>query len=99
MLGKRSAGNLHATFDAAGGGNMMAKPMRHCSTLHGKFYKTKLRGFMHIVNIKLASWARRKYKKLKASEMKAIRWLCGVCNRQPKLFAHWSLLGSKPTVG
>lgn len=66
---------------------------------YGKFYKTKLRGFMHIVNIKLASWARRKYKKLKASEMKAIRWLCGVCNRQPKLFAHWSLLGSKPTVG
>jgi group II intron reverse transcriptase/maturase len=66
---------------------------------YGKFYKTKLKSFMHIVNVKLASWARRKYKNLRASEMKAIRWLHGVTVRQPNLFVHWALLGSKPTVG
>lgn len=65
---------------------------------YGKFYKTKLKKFMHIVNIKLASWARRKYKNLRASEMKAIRWLYGISVRRPDLFAHWSLLGSKPTA-
>jgi RNA-directed DNA polymerase len=65
---------------------------------YSKFYKTKLVDYMHIVNVKLASWARRKYKNLRASEMKAIRWLYGVSVRQPKLFAHWALLGSKPTI-
>ena len=65
---------------------------------YGRLYKTKLKSFMHIVNVKLASWARRKYKNLRASEMKAIRWLHGVCRRQPNLFAHWALLGSKPTI-
>ncbi len=65
---------------------------------YGKFYKTKLKSFMHIINVKLAGWARRKYKNLRASEMKAIRWLHGVTVRQPTLFAHWALLGSKPTI-
>lgn len=65
---------------------------------YGKFYKTELKKFMHIINVKLASWARRKYKNLRASEMKAIRWLHGVTVRQPTLFAHWALLGSKPTI-
>ena len=65
---------------------------------YGKFYKTKLKKFMHIINVKLASWARRKYKNLRASEMKAIRWLHGVTVRQPNLFAHWAPLGSKPTI-
>ncbi|HEX9511873.1 MAG TPA: group II intron reverse transcriptase/maturase [Puia sp.] len=66
---------------------------------YGKFYKTKLTNFMQIVNVKLASWARRKYKNLRSSEMKAIRWLHGISVRRPALFAHWSLLGSKPTFG
>ncbi len=66
---------------------------------YGKFYKTKLRNFMHIVNVKLATWAKRKYKKLRRSELKAIRWLHGISVRRPGLFAHWSLLGAKPTFG
>jgi len=66
---------------------------------YGKFYKTKLRNFMHIVNVKLATWAKRKYKRLRGSEMKAIRWLHGISVRRPGLFAHWSLLGAKPTFG
>lgn len=66
---------------------------------YGKFYKTKLKKFMHILNVKLASWARRKYKNLRVSEMKAIRWLHQISVRRPKLFAHWEMLDSKPTVG
>lgn len=66
---------------------------------YGKFYKTKLKDFMHLVNVKLANWARRKYKRLRTSEMKGIRWLHGISVRSPGLFAHWSQLGSRPTVG
>ncbi|MBT1712470.1 group II intron reverse transcriptase/maturase [Fulvivirgaceae bacterium PWU5] len=64
---------------------------------YGKFYKTTLKKFMHNVNVKVASWARRKYKNLRTSEMKAINWLYGICLNNPNLFAHWQLLGSKPT--
>jgi len=65
---------------------------------YSKFYKATLVNYMHIVNVKLASWARRKYKNLRTSELKAIRWLHGISIRQPTLFAHWKLLGSTPTI-
>lgn len=58
---------------------------------YGRFYKTKLRNFMHIVNVKLAKWARSKYKHLRSSEMKAIRWLHGISRKNPGLLAHWRL--------
>jgi len=64
---------------------------------YGQFYKSKLVNFMHIINVKLAGWARRKYKRLRPSEMKAIRWLHGVSLREPTLFAHWKV-GATPTV-
>jgi RNA-directed DNA polymerase len=64
---------------------------------YGKFYKTTLKKFMHNVNVKVASWARRKYKNLRSSEMKAINWLYGISQNSPNLFAHWQLLGAKPT--
>ncbi len=81
-----------------GQGTMLEAELDGGSGYQGKFYKTKLKKFIHIVNVKLASCARRKYKNLRASEMKAIRWLHGVTVRQPILFAHWALLGSKPTI-
>lgn len=65
---------------------------------YGKFYNAKLRNFMHILNVKLASWARRKYKNLRSSEMKAIKWLHGISQSSPNLFAHWTM-GSVPTNG
>lgn len=61
------------------------------------FYKTKLINFMQLINMKLARWAGRKYKEHRTSDMKAIRWLHGLCQREPYLFAHWKI-GSKPTV-
>jgi RNA-directed DNA polymerase len=66
---------------------------------YGKFYKTKLREFMRIVNVKLANWASRKYKRLRVSFQRAIDWLQGVFRRTPTLFAHWKLLNCKPTAG
>lgn len=66
---------------------------------YGKFYKTKMKEFMHILNVKLEAWARRKYKRLRTGGMKTVKWLHQISLRRPKLFAHWELLNSKPTVG
>lgn len=64
---------------------------------YGKFYRAKLKNFMHNLNVKIASWARRKYKNLRSSEMKAIRWLHGISQISPSLFAHWTI-GAKPSI-
>lgn len=64
---------------------------------YGKFYSSKLRSFMNTINVIIARWARRKYKKLRASLIKAIRWLKGLSVRNPALFAHWEF-GVKPSV-
>jgi len=66
---------------------------------YGKFYVTKLKEFMHLVNVKVANWARRKYKNLRPSMMKAMKWLHRISVRSPGLFAHWSLLDCRPTAG
>ena len=64
---------------------------------YGKFYVTELKKFMHLVNVKVANWARRKYKNLRPSMMKAMQWLHRISVRSPGLFAHWSLLDCRPT--
>lgn len=71
--------------------------LRGWISYYGKFYKSKLRNFMHHLNVKIASWARRKYKNLRSSEMKAIRWLHGISQLSPTLFAHWTI-GATPTL-
>jgi RNA-directed DNA polymerase len=63
---------------------------------YGNFYGAKLRSFMRCINVMIARWARRKYKKLRVSLIKAIRWLKGLSVRNPSLFAHWEF-GVTPT--
>lgn len=65
---------------------------------YGKFYKSKLKDFMHTLNVKLAKWARRKYKSLRVSDNKAMNWLYKVSQESPNLLAHWTI-GSRPTNG
>jgi RNA-directed DNA polymerase len=66
---------------------------------YGKFYKTKLKEVMRTVNVNLANWAKRKYKRLRVSFQRAIEWLNSIYKRRPYLFAHWKLLNSKPAAG
>lgn len=65
---------------------------------YGRFYQTKLKSFMHAVNLKIAKWARSKYKKVRPSVLKAARWLKGLSLRSPNLFTHWTY-GVLPTFG
>jgi RNA-directed DNA polymerase len=66
---------------------------------YGKFYKTKLRMFMRVVNVKLINWARRKYKRLRVSFQRAAEWLNDIYARQSTLFTHWKLLNARPAAG
>jgi RNA-directed DNA polymerase len=51
-----------------------------------------------LLNIKLAKWARGKYKKLKNHPTKAGHWIGRVAKNERNLFVHWQL-GIRPSAG
>ncbi len=60
---------------------------------YGSFYKTEMRKLFYYFSQRLASWARRKYKKLKCHKRRSFQWLNRVAKRQPRLFFHWQFVG------
>jgi RNA-directed DNA polymerase len=67
-------------------------------TYYGRFYKSGMYLSLQRINEYLVRWAMRKYKRLHRQPTKAWRWLEGVAEREPALFAHWRL-GVPPTAG
>jgi RNA-directed DNA polymerase len=65
---------------------------------YGKFYISKLRNFMQAINYKIVKWVRSKYLKVRASELKGLKWLKRISLKYPDLFAHWTI-GATPSVG
>lgn len=65
----------------------------------GRFYKSAMYPVFRHFNGLLVRWAMRKYKRLRRHRLRAERWLGGVARREPRLFAHWHLLGVKPAAG
>jgi RNA-directed DNA polymerase len=65
----------------------------------GRFYKSVLYPTFRHFNELLTRWAMRKYKRLRRHRRRAEHWLGGVARREPRLFAHWHLLGVKPAAG
>jgi group II intron reverse transcriptase/maturase len=65
---------------------------------YGSFYPTEMRKVYELVDLKLARWARRKYKPLARHKRRSVYWLGRLAQRNPKLFIHWSKLG-KPAAG
>ena len=64
---------------------------------YGRYYKRALYHIFVNLNKILFKWAKRKFKRLKGSPKKAIVWFSRIALRDPKLFAHWELLGVVPT--
>ena len=56
---------------------------------YGKFYRSKLDHALIMVTFRLASWGKRKYKKLYKSFRKGLAWVETIQKSQPKLFVHW----------
>ncbi|MBA2649872.1 MAG: hypothetical protein H0U75_09835 [Legionella sp.] len=59
---------------------------------YGKYQKSAMGSVASQIDFALVRWAKRKYKKLKPSYRKSTRWLKGIKERQPDLFAHWNIV-------
>jgi len=62
---------------------------------YARFYRSKCVYVLRHLNEVLASWARRKFKRLRNREQRSMRWLAKVAQREPALFAHWKF-GAPP---
>jgi len=58
---------------------------------YGQFYKSKLASVLGQFDYALRRWARRKFKRLKASPTRASAWLRRVAQQKPDLFVHWAI--------
>jgi RNA-directed DNA polymerase len=65
----------------------------------GRFYKSALYPVFRHLNGLLVRWAMRKYKRLRRHRRRAEYWLGCLARREPRLFAHWYLLGLRPAAG
>lgn len=65
----------------------------------GRFYKSALSPVLRHFNALLVRWALRKYKRLRGHRRRAEHWLGGLARREPRMFAHWQLLGLRPAAG
>jgi len=63
---------------------------------YGRFYKSALYVVFKRFNGLLVRWAMRKYKGLRRRQRRAAHWLGSIARREPRLFAHWYLLGLRP---
>jgi hypothetical protein len=65
---------------------------------YGRYYRSKCVLVLRHVNLALAAWARRKYRRFKRRERESMHWLGRIARRDPNLFALWRL-GIKPEAG
>ena len=56
---------------------------------YGSYYRTKMRELYGYLDQRLATWARRKYRKLNCHKQRSFLWLRRIANKQPSLFFHW----------
>jgi RNA-directed DNA polymerase len=65
---------------------------------YGRFYRSKCIQVLRHLNVALAAWARRKYKRLRRRERASMQWLGCIARRDPKLLVLWQI-GVQPEAG
>ena len=76
-------------FDAVGRG---AKgPVSGWMNYYGRFYRSALYPLLRRINAYMRRWAGRKHRRLR-TEKRYRKWLAGLTERQPGLFAHWRVV-------
>lgn len=78
---------------------MFDRTLRGWINYYGRFYPSALHSVFRHLNRTLGRWARRKYKRLRRHHRRADHWIGRIARRDPKLFAHWDLLGLRPAAG
>ena len=65
---------------------------------YGSYFRSDLYKVFNPLNLILAKWAMRKYKRFHGHQRRASRWMLRLRKRSPFLFAHWQL-AQKPAAG
>ena len=63
--------------------------LRGWENYYGKYYKSAFYSVLRYLDIKLITWVKRKYKRLKGSTRRAAMWLRKVAKCNQNLFPHW----------
>lgn len=63
---------------------------------YGRYHCSALEFINRQLDLRLAKWAERKYKKLRGHNSRAIKWVRAIKKRNPNLFSHWRMF---PTNG
>ena len=64
---------------------------------YGEYHKTETLRTLSYMDEMLVRWARKKYKRFKATKREVYKWLGKIANRDPNLFVHWQR-GIKPRL-
>ena len=62
---------------------------------YGRYYRSKLIQVLRHLNLALAGWVQRKFKRFRRRERASMHWLGRIAQREPNLFVLWRL-GVKP---
>jgi RNA-directed DNA polymerase len=62
---------------------------------YGAFYPAAMLVVYRHIDRALERWARRKYKALSGRQRASVQWLRKIKNAEPRLFCHWSVVGSE----
>ena len=65
---------------------------------YGRYYQSALTPVLRSLERSLVYWVRRKYKRLRNHQRKAVHWLGRVAQREPQLFTLWAH-GIRPATG
>ena len=79
--------------------NMFNPTLRSWIRYYGEFHRSALTRVFRQLDEALVTWVMRKFKRYRGHRTKASKWLQEVVGRQPRLFAHWSLLWPRNTTG
>ncbi len=75
--------------------NMFNPTLRGWIAYYGRFHGSALQPVFRPLNYALVRWAQRKYKKrFKGHQWRTWQWLLNAARRDPKLFAHWAIMGT-----
>jgi RNA-directed DNA polymerase len=70
--------------------SMINPVVRGWMNYYGVYCRSELAPTLRMIELVLARWAMRKYKKLHRRVVASTRWLSSLRSREPRLFAHWA---------
>jgi len=59
---------------------------------YSRYQRSKLQEAFNPLNLMMAKWAMRKFKRFRGHQRRASRWLLAIRKRDPHLFAHWQMV-------